>query len=107
MIIGYYLAPDDTLTIERVVAVLRDIPKGIALVVAGDINTDLEDSENDWRGTAIATAMTAAGGGRHDGTLSTEEAQMGKGETDVEHSARGQGCQVTDRLSSRDRQKSL
>ena len=34
-IIGCYLAPDDTLTIERVVATLKDRPKGTALVVEG------------------------------------------------------------------------
>ena len=50
-IIGCYLAPEDTSTIERVIAALRDRPKGTALVVAGGLNTDLEDSENDWRGT--------------------------------------------------------
>ena len=60
-IIGCYLAPDDTLTIERVVAALKDRPKGTALVVAGDLNTDLEDPENDRRGTGITAAMTAAG----------------------------------------------
>ena len=53
--------PDDTSAIERVVAALRDRPKGIALVVAGDLNTDLEDSETDRRGTEIAAAMAAAG----------------------------------------------
>ena len=47
------------------------------------------------------------GGGRHDGALYTEESQMGKGETDVEHGAGGQGGQVTDGLSSRDIQKYL
>ena len=60
-IIGCYLAPDNTSTIERVITTLGDRPKGTALVVAGDLNTDLEDSENDWRGTEIAEAMTAAG----------------------------------------------
>ena len=45
----------------------------------------------------------SGGGGRHDGALSTEEAQMGKGETDVEHGVGGQGGQVADRLSPRDR----
>ena len=49
-IIGCYLARDDTTTIERVVAALRDRPKGITLVVVGDLNTDLEDSENDRGG---------------------------------------------------------
>ena len=42
-------------------------------------------------------------GGRHDGALSNKEAQVGKGEKDVEHGARGQGREVTDGLSSRDR----
>ena len=60
-IIGCYLAPDETSTIDRVVAALRDRPKGTALVVAGDLNMDLEDSENDRRGTEIAAAMTATG----------------------------------------------
>ena len=53
-IIGCYLATDDTATIERVVTALGNGPKGTALVVAGDLNTDLEDSESDRRGTEIA-----------------------------------------------------
>ena len=60
-IIGCYLAPDNTSMIERVVAVLTDRPKGTALVVVGHLNTDLEESENNRRGTEIAAAMTAAG----------------------------------------------
>ena len=60
-IIGCYLAPNDTSTIERVVSKLRDRPKGTALVVAGDLNTDLEDSENDRRGTEIVVTMTEVG----------------------------------------------
>ena len=40
------------------------------------------------------------GGGRvHDGAIPTEETDMGKGETDVEHGVGGQGGQVTDGLS--------
>ena len=60
-IIRCYLAPDNTSTIESVVAALKDRPKGTALVVAGDLNTELEDPENDRRGMEIAAAMTAAG----------------------------------------------
>ena len=60
-IIGCYLAPNDTSTIERVVTALRDRPKHTALVVAGDLNTDLEDAENDQRGTEIAAATKEAG----------------------------------------------
>ena len=40
-IIGCYLAPNDTSRIERVVAALTDRSKGTALVVVGDLNTDL------------------------------------------------------------------
>ena len=60
-IIGCYLASDDTLTIERVVAALKDRPKGTALAVAGDLDTALDDPENDRRGTEIAAALTEAG----------------------------------------------
>ena len=60
-IIGCYLAPDDTSTIESVVAALKDRPKGTALVVTGDLNTELEEPENDRRGKEIAAAMTEAG----------------------------------------------
>ena len=60
-IIGCYIAPDDTSTIERVVAVLMDRPKGTALVVAGNLNTNLEDAVNYQRGTEITAAMTEAG----------------------------------------------
>ena len=60
-IIGCYLAPNETSTIGRVVTALGDRPKGTALVVAVDLNTDMEDSESDRRGTEVAAAMTAAG----------------------------------------------
>ena len=50
-IIGYYLAPDDTLMIECFVAVLKYRRKGTAVVVAGGLNTELEDPENNRRGT--------------------------------------------------------
>ena len=42
-IIGCYLAPDDTSTIESVIAALKERPKGTALAVAGDLNTALDD----------------------------------------------------------------
>ena len=60
-IIGCYLAPNNTETIKRVVTTLGDRPKGTALIVAGDLNTDLEESESDRRGTEIAAAMTEVG----------------------------------------------
>ena len=60
-IIGCYLAPDDAETIERVVAALGDKPRGTSLIVAGDLNTDLGDTENDRRVLEIASTMTEAG----------------------------------------------
>ena len=38
-----YLAPDDTLMIERVVEALKERPKGAELLVAGDMNANLAD----------------------------------------------------------------
>ena len=42
-IIGYYLAPDDTSTIESVIAVLEERPRVLELLVAGGLNTNLEE----------------------------------------------------------------
>ena len=61
-IIGCYLAPDDAETIERLVTALGDKPRGTALIVAGDLNTNLGDTENNRRGSEIAAEMTEAGG---------------------------------------------
>ena len=60
-IIGCYLTPENTLTIESVVTALKESPKVTALVVARDLNTALDDLENDRRGTEIAAALTEAG----------------------------------------------
>ena len=42
-IVGCYLAPDDTLTIESVVDTLKERPMGSELLVAGDFNSNLAD----------------------------------------------------------------
>ena len=42
------------------VAALKESPKGTVLVVAGDLNTALDDPENDRKGTEIAAALTEA-----------------------------------------------
>ena len=60
-IIGCYLAPDGTLTIESVVATIKERPWGTELMVTGDLNTTLSDLENGRRGTEIAAALTEAG----------------------------------------------
>ena len=60
-IIGCYLAPNDTLTKDSVVAALKERPRGTALVVVGDLNKTLDDPESDRSGTEIASALMEAG----------------------------------------------
>ena len=60
-IIGCYLAPDNARTIERVVTALGDHPRGTALIVAGDLNTDLGYMSCDVRGSEMAAAIAEAG----------------------------------------------
>ena len=40
-IVGCYLAPDDTLTVESVIAALKERPRGSKLLVVGDLNVNL------------------------------------------------------------------
>ena len=54
---GCYLAPNDTSAIERVVAALKERPKGAELLVAGDFNVNLSKPEEDRRGEDIAAAL--------------------------------------------------
>ena len=49
-IVGCYLDPDDTSTIENVVAALKDRPRGAKLLVVGDFNVNLAEPEGDQRG---------------------------------------------------------
>ena len=56
-IVGCYLAPDDILTIESVVAGLKEHPMGAKMLVMGYFNTNLAESEGYWRGEDIAAAM--------------------------------------------------
>ena len=44
---GCYLAPDDILTIESIVAALKEQPRGAKLLGARDINTKLSEPEGD------------------------------------------------------------
>ena len=60
-IIGCNIAPDDARTIERVVTALGDQPRGTALIVAGDFNTDLGEMASVGKGTEIAAEITEAG----------------------------------------------
>ena len=61
-IIGCYLAPDDNLTIERVVAALRDRPKGTVLVVAGGLNTVISYFVRSQRGDETLYRLSVVGG---------------------------------------------
>ena len=54
---GCYLAPDDTSTIESVVAALKERPRGPKILVAGDFNVNLSYPEGDRKGEDIAAAI--------------------------------------------------
>ena len=59
-IIGYYLTPDDALTIESVVAALIEHPQGSELLVAGYFNADFAQPEGAIREEEIAAALMTA-----------------------------------------------
>ena len=54
---GCYLAPDDTSTIESVVAALKEQPRGAKLLVAGDFNAKLSETKGKQRREDIAAAL--------------------------------------------------
>ena len=56
-----YLAPEETSTIESVVAALKERPRGAKLLVAGDFNVKLLEPEGNRRGEDIAAAMATEG----------------------------------------------
>ena len=56
-----YSAPEDTETMERVVAEIRKKPRGAELMVAGDFNADIVAPEGDRRAENIATDIATAG----------------------------------------------
>ena len=60
-IVGCYLASDNTSMIESVVATLKERPMGAELLVAGDLNVNLDKPEGERRGEDIAAAMAAEG----------------------------------------------
>ena len=60
-IIVCYLTSDDTLTIESVVAALKEFPRGVELLMEGDLRINLEDPEGDRREEEIETALMTAG----------------------------------------------
>ena len=60
-IVGCYLAPDDTSTIERFVEALRERPKEAELLVEGDLNINFAAPEGDRREEDIAATLTTEG----------------------------------------------
>ena len=54
---GCYIAPNNTWTIESVVAALKERPRGTEVMVAGDFNAKLSEPEGDRRGEDIAEAL--------------------------------------------------
>ena len=60
-IVECYLAPDDTLTIERFVKALRERPKGAELLVTGDLNINFAAPEGDQREEDITATLATEG----------------------------------------------
>ena len=60
-IVGCYLAPDNTSTIERVVEALKERPKGAELLVAGELIINLEALEGNPREKDIAAKFATEG----------------------------------------------
>ena len=60
-IVGVYIAPEDTETMERVVAAVRKKPRGAELMVAGDFNADIAAPEGNRRAEKIATGIATSG----------------------------------------------
>ena len=60
-IMGFYLAPNNTSTIESAVAALKERPRGAKLLVVGDFNIKMAEPEGDWRGEDIEATMATEG----------------------------------------------
>ena len=58
---GCYLAPEDTLMIESVVARLKERPRDVGLLVAAYLSVKLLEPEGDRRGEDIAAALATEG----------------------------------------------
>ena len=60
-IVGVYIAPEETTTMEWVVEAIRRNPQGAELLVAGDFNVEIAAPEGDQRAEDIATELATAG----------------------------------------------
>ena len=55
--LGCYLAPHNTSTLERVIAAIGHMPQGAELLVTGDFNADQSETARQERDETIVTAM--------------------------------------------------
>ena len=55
--VGCYLAPHDTSTLENIVAAIGYRTRGAEILINGDFNNDLESTEGEKRDKAIAEAI--------------------------------------------------
>ena len=60
-IIGCYLDPDETSTIESVVVALKELPQGSYLLEAGDFKSNIDQPGGDRREEGIIAALGLAG----------------------------------------------
>ena len=60
-VVGYYLAPRGTSTLESVVTEIVHRPRGAELLIAGDFNIDLEFMDVNERNYEIASVMVTEG----------------------------------------------
>ena len=60
-IVGAYIASEDEVTMETVIAAIGRKPPGAELMVAGDFNVDILAQEGNRRAENIATDLATAG----------------------------------------------
>ena len=102
-IIGCYLAPDDTSTIESVPAELKEQPWSTELMAAGDFNVKPSDPEGGVNhGSANFRRVR-----EYVGPLPPTMLLMVPGREDVEHGPGGEGDEVPDGLYPGDESLSL
>ena len=60
-IVGCYLAPQNTLTVESLIATLKERPRGSTLLVVGDSNKNQLEPEGNQGGKDIVAALVTEG----------------------------------------------
>ena len=106
-IVGCYLAPDDTLTIERVIEALSSWPKGAELLVAGDQNANLAAPEGDRRAKGNCNDDHNRGSRGNGATLPAAGAQVVSESVDVGDASERKGGAVPDGIHPGDGPLSL